>query len=95
MSAFAGRMAVGKIWFGILLLMMLIALSASVVVADPTWPSHTDELEEIMYQLKAFRGRRFSESVAHHHVLIMLLMPSQYRRPLHKRGVRTRSAECG
>lgn len=38
-------------------------LLAGPTVADPTWPSPTDELEEIMYQLKAFKGRRFSDTV--------------------------------
>lgn len=36
---------------------------AGIANADPTWPSPTDELEEIMYQLKAFRGRRFADTI--------------------------------
>lgn len=38
-------------------------LLAGIAAADPTWPSPTDELEEIMYQLKAFRGRRFADTI--------------------------------
>ncbi|KAI2623449.1 heme peroxidase [Xylaria nigripes] len=31
--------------------------------ADPTWPSHIDELEEIMYQVKGYRSREFGGTV--------------------------------
>lgn len=34
------------------------------VVADPTWPASTDELEEIMYQLQGFRARLFSDTIS-------------------------------
>ncbi|KAI0129344.1 heme peroxidase [Hypoxylon sp. NC0597] len=30
---------------------------------DPTWPSPNDELEEIMYQVKGYRGRNFGGTV--------------------------------
>lgn len=33
-------------------------------VADPTWPSDIDELEEIMYQLTSFRARKFADTVS-------------------------------
>lgn len=32
--------------------------------ADPTWPSKIDELEEIMYQLKSFRTRKFADTIS-------------------------------
>ncbi|KAH8908759.1 hypothetical protein BR93DRAFT_502707 [Coniochaeta sp. PMI_546] len=34
------------------------------VLADPTWPASTDELEEIMYQLQGFRARLFSDTIS-------------------------------
>lgn len=40
-------------------LLVLVALLECIVKADPTWPSPRDGLEEIMYLLKAFNGRRF------------------------------------
>ncbi|KND93947.1 putative fungistatic metabolite [Tolypocladium ophioglossoides CBS 100239] len=33
-------------------------------LADPTWPSAIDELEEIMYQLSSFRARKFADTVS-------------------------------
>lgn len=33
-------------------------------LADPTWPSDVDELEEIMYQLTSFRARKFADTVS-------------------------------
>jgi hypothetical protein len=44
-------------------LLVLLALLSASAQADPTWPAATDDLEEIMYQLQAFRGRRFSDTV--------------------------------
>ncbi|KAB5563368.1 heme peroxidase [Coniochaeta sp. 2T2.1] len=41
----------------------LLALSVR-VLADPTWPASTDELEEIMYQLQGFRARLFSDTIS-------------------------------
>ncbi|ODA84052.1 hypothetical protein RJ55_02570 [Drechmeria coniospora] len=32
-------------------------------LADPTWPSDVDELEEIMYQLSSFGARKFADTV--------------------------------
>ncbi|KAK2590972.1 hypothetical protein QQS21_011331 [Conoideocrella luteorostrata] len=32
-------------------------------IADPTWPSSIDELEEIMYQINSFRSRKFADTV--------------------------------
>lgn len=32
-------------------------------LADPTWPSDIDELEEIMFQLESFRARKFADTV--------------------------------
>lgn len=40
----------------------LLSLS-TLVRADPTWPSPNDELEEIMYQVKGYRGRDFGGTV--------------------------------
>lgn len=37
---------------------------AGLAVADPTWPSSTDDLEEIMYQLSSFKARKFSDTVS-------------------------------
>ncbi|KAH8887407.1 heme peroxidase [Thozetella sp. PMI_491] len=34
------------------------------VWADPTWPASTDEIEEILYQLKGFRARLFSDTIS-------------------------------
>ncbi|KAF4585582.1 WSC domain containing protein [Ophiocordyceps camponoti-floridani] len=42
---------------------LLLALAAS-SIADPTWPSPTDELEEIMYQLFSFGARKFADTVS-------------------------------
>jgi hypothetical protein len=56
----------------------LLALLPASVRADPTWPAPTDELEEIMYQLKAFRGRRFSEYVVQPYARIASLTSHQY-----------------
>ncbi|KAG9255332.1 heme peroxidase [Emericellopsis atlantica] len=36
---------------------------ASQTFADPTWPSSIDELEEIMFQTKSFRSRKFADTV--------------------------------
>ncbi|POR35238.1 Putative fungistatic metabolite [Tolypocladium paradoxum] len=33
-------------------------------LADPTWPSDVDDLEEIMYQLTSFRARKFADPVS-------------------------------
>ena len=44
-------------WVGLLSLTTLVA-------ADPTWPSNIDDLEEIMYQVFSFRGRRFADTVS-------------------------------
>ncbi|GJN85986.1 wsc domain-containing protein [Purpureocillium lilacinum] len=33
-------------------------------LADPTWPSPIDELEEIMFQLTSFRARKFADTVS-------------------------------
>lgn len=49
------------IWVMVASLGLFLGILVPLVAADPTWPSSTDDLEEIMYQLKAFRGRRFSE----------------------------------
>lgn len=40
-----------------------LVLAAAWGGADPTWPATTDELEEIMYQLRSFRARRFADRV--------------------------------
>lgn len=37
---------------------------AGAALADPTWPSVTDELEEIMYQLTSFGARKFADTVS-------------------------------
>ncbi|EQL00096.1 WSC domain containing protein [Ophiocordyceps sinensis CO18] len=37
---------------------------AGSALADPTWPSDVDELEEIMYQLTSFRARKFADTVS-------------------------------
>lgn len=37
---------------------------ASRTLADPTWPSEIDELEEIMFQLESFRARKFADTVS-------------------------------
>ncbi|KAK0392393.1 hypothetical protein NLU13_1888 [Sarocladium strictum] len=34
------------------------------VLADPTWPSEIDELEEIMFQLTSFGARKFADTVS-------------------------------
>ncbi len=56
----------------------LLSLGAS-VFADPTWPAATDEIEEILYQLKGFRARLFSDNIT----------------PCTTRGLGPRTAECG
>ncbi|KJZ80568.1 hypothetical protein HIM_00418 [Hirsutella minnesotensis 3608] len=45
---------------------LLLALCglAGTTLADPTWPSETDELEELMYQLTSFRARKFADTVS-------------------------------
>ncbi|KAK7413463.1 hypothetical protein QQX98_007688 [Neonectria punicea] len=47
-------------------LSMLLHVSSLVAcaVADPTWPSNIDELEEIMFQVTSFRSRKFSATVS-------------------------------
>lgn len=42
----------------------LLGLVSHQAVADPTWPSHIDELEEIMFQLKSFRTRKFADTIS-------------------------------
>ncbi|KFH47339.1 L-ascorbate peroxidase-like protein [Hapsidospora chrysogenum ATCC 11550] len=44
-------------------LLTLLALAGG-VLADPTWPSEIDELEEIMFQLASFRARKFADTVS-------------------------------
>ncbi|KAG6009640.1 hypothetical protein E4U21_001704 [Claviceps maximensis] len=44
------------------LLLGLLGLASS-VLADPTWPSDIDELEEIMFQINSFRSRKFADTV--------------------------------
>jgi hypothetical protein len=44
-------------------LLTLLALAGG-AVADPTWPSEIDELEEIMFQLESFRARKFADTVS-------------------------------
>ncbi|KAI0840268.1 heme peroxidase [Hypoxylon sp. FL0890] len=46
----------GFYWVAILSLTTLVR-------TDPTWPSPNDELEEIMYQVKGYRGRGFGGTV--------------------------------
>ncbi|KAK3945202.1 putative fungistatic metabolite [Diplogelasinospora grovesii] len=41
----------------------LLSLAAQVGRADPTWPAATDEIEEIIYQLKGFRARLFGDVI--------------------------------
>ncbi|KAJ2973188.1 hypothetical protein NQ176_g6750 [Zarea fungicola] len=41
----------------------LLGLTGS-VLADPTWPSPNDELEEIMYQLTSFKARKFADTIS-------------------------------
>lgn len=36
---------------------------APYVMADPTWPSSIDELEEIMFQINSFRARKFADTI--------------------------------
>ena len=55
----------------LLISLALLSVLPGCARADPTWPSPTDDLEEIMYQLKAFRGRRFSEYVSPSLTLLM------------------------
>lgn len=43
-------------------LLGLLGLAGS-AVADPTWPSSIDELEEIMFQVNSFRARKFADTV--------------------------------
>lgn len=43
---------------------LLLALSlAGHALADPTWPSSVDELEELMFQLTSFGARKFADTV--------------------------------
>ncbi|PNY25393.1 fungistatic metabolite [Tolypocladium capitatum] len=44
-------------------LLALLAL-AGPALADPTWPSDVDELEELMYQVSSFRARDFAGTVS-------------------------------
>ncbi|KAG5983242.1 hypothetical protein E4U55_000466 [Claviceps digitariae] len=44
------------------LLLGLFGLASS-VLADPTWPSNIDELEEIMFQINSFRSRKFADTI--------------------------------
>ncbi|PHH67654.1 hypothetical protein CDD82_1234 [Ophiocordyceps australis] len=37
---------------------------AGSTLADPTWPSDVDEVEEIMYQLTSFGARKFADAVS-------------------------------
>ncbi|RDA93476.1 hypothetical protein CP533_2647 [Ophiocordyceps camponoti-saundersi (nom. inval.)] len=43
--------------------LLLLAVGA-LTLADPTWPSETDELEEIMYQLFSFGARKFADTIS-------------------------------
>ncbi|QUC18830.1 uncharacterized protein UV8b_03071 [Ustilaginoidea virens] len=43
-------------------LLGLLGLAGS-AAADRTWPSNVDELEEIMFQIKSFRSRKFADTV--------------------------------
>lgn len=43
-------------------LLGLLGLAGS-ALADPTWPSDIDELEEIMFQISSFRSRKFADTV--------------------------------
>ncbi|KAG6269149.1 hypothetical protein E4U47_004269 [Claviceps purpurea] len=36
---------------------------ASSALADPTWPSDIDELEELMFQISSFRSRKFADTI--------------------------------
>lgn len=45
------------------LLLALLGLT-STAVADPTWPSSVDELEELMFQLNSFKARKFADTVS-------------------------------
>lgn len=40
-----------------------LAAVAAVASADPTWPSPSDELEEIVFQLHGFRARLFADTI--------------------------------
>lgn len=42
----------------------LLGLVSHQAVADPTWPSRIDELEEIMFQLQSFRARKFADTIS-------------------------------
>lgn len=48
----------------IAIILLALLASARCIHADPTWPSDVDELEEIMFQLKSFRGRKFADTVS-------------------------------
>ena len=41
----------------------LLSLGVGAAAADPTWPAATDEIEEIVYQLKGFKARLFSDTI--------------------------------
>lgn len=45
------------------LLLAVLGLAGS-AVADPTWPSSVDELEELMFQLNSFKARKFADTVS-------------------------------
>ncbi|POS81351.1 hypothetical protein DHEL01_v200232 [Diaporthe helianthi] len=40
------------------------ALTVPAVLADPTWPSPIDDLEEIMFQQRIFRSRNFADTIS-------------------------------
>lgn len=40
------------------------AVLLSIVLADPTWPSPTDDLEEIMFQQRIFKSRNFADTIS-------------------------------
>lgn len=40
------------------------ALALSAVLADPTWPSLIDDLEEIMFQQRIFKSRNFADTIS-------------------------------
>jgi hypothetical protein len=40
------------------------ALLVSAVLADPTWPSSIDDLEEIMFQQRIFKSRNFADTIS-------------------------------
>ncbi|KAJ0118814.1 hypothetical protein J7T55_013069 [Diaporthe amygdali] len=46
------------------ILLPTIAALLSNVLADPTWPSPIDDLEEIMYQGRIFKSRNFADTIS-------------------------------